>query len=262
LKPWIQVEKKGNAKIYICGKITTLTNGVNNAPGASWFQDKFLGGSPIILIQVTSGQIMKIKQYFYPIILTAFLLSPSAHADAWSAIAKFAGSLAGDVVKNYFRPSVNLSEVDILERRLDILEYKYKKFDVSKGKPYNYKEVGDLIVSLNSMTQALTARVGSLEGKYAALEQRVAALEKKQTQPHSTRTSQSVVPAVPASVSQGSGTAASNHGDNAGDVSPVVVSAGIDCATTTNAAELLNCYSPEIPAKDPELEVAYYSLTH
>lgn len=60
---------------------------------------------------------------------------------------------------------------------MDILEHRYKNYDVSKGNPYNYKEVGDLILSLNNMTLAVTQRVKNLEGKAANLEQRLAKLE-------------------------------------------------------------------------------------
>lgn len=206
---------------------------------------------------------MKLKQYFLPVTLLALSLSPTAHADAWNAIVHFAGGLAGDAVAGYFKPIVKYNDVDIIKKRMDILEHRYRNYDVSKGKPYNYKEVGDLIISLNSMTVAMTQRVGSLEGKVASLEQRIAKLEALQKRlvrkpvkaapSVPTETTSYYTPQKPASIKI------------AKAVKNPKVERVINCDTTQVVKELMNCYSPIKTKKelkqDKELKEAYQSLS-
>ncbi|MEE9351002.1 MAG: hypothetical protein V3U78_01980 [Thiotrichaceae bacterium] len=206
---------------------------------------------------------MKIRQLFLSIILTTAFFVPSAHADPWSAIAHFAGGLAGDVVKSYFKPKLKISEADILQKRIDILEHRYKKYDMSKGKPYNYKEIGDLIISLNNMTQAMNNRVDALDGKYTALEQRVAALEKQRslalkvqsaTAPKVTTPNNSYYVPAPSSTKVVTNNS-QPHAETSGNNEKVV-----DCSTTSVVQELMDCYSPQASAADLYLEKAYHSL--
>ena len=197
---------------------------------------------------------MAIKQKILSIVLITLFLSPTVHADAWGSIVHFAGGLAGDVVKVYFRPKLKFNEVDIIQKRMDILEHRYNKFDVSKGKPYNYKEVGELIASLNGMTQALTKRVGSLEGKMHDLELRIAKLETLQKQ--------AVVKPLPKPplATYYSPTLVSVSARRVKNTKVASAEKVINCATTTVVNELMNCYSPVASKKDTELEAAYHSL--
>ena len=219
---------------------------------------------------------MKLKQHFLSITLLTLLtliLSPTVHADAWNSIVHFAGGLAGDVVAGYFKPKIKYNDVDIIKKRMDILEHRYKNYDVSKGKPYNYKAVGDLILSLNNMTVAMTQRVGNLEGKVASLEQRIAKLEALQ---------KSMVnqPVKAPSVSRVTVKEYYKPQQAFHKPKPIKVAKAvskqkavstqkpervINCDTTQVVKELMNCYSPIATKKDlkqdRELTEAYQALS-
>lgn len=184
---------------------------------------------------------MTIRQFFLLFFLTSPLLSPSVHADPWGSIVHFAGSVAGDVVKGYFKPTLKLSEADVIKKRMDMLEYRYKQFNTSKGKPQDYKEVGELIISLKNMTIALTTRVGNIESELQHLEQRIAVLEAKHRQEvQHINTAPTSSYYTPPTVIKNT-VATTNKFINIENNTHT-----IDCSTTTIVEELMNCYSPII----------------
>jgi hypothetical protein len=201
---------------------------------------------------------MVIRHKILIVLFSLIFLSAPVYADPWNSIVHYAGRVAGDVVKGYFRPGIRFNEVDIIKKRMDILEYRYAKFDISGGKPNDYKEVGELIISLKNMTLALSTRVGNLEGKMQNLEQRIAVLEAKHRQVvhHKPAPQQSYY--TPPAVS----TAAPQTRND----KPLKTASNdtINCSTTTVVEELMNCYSPIAPIapeKDSELEAAYQALS-
>lgn len=212
---------------------------------------------------------MNFSRSIYTLVFCGLMISPAAQAEPWDSVARFAGGLAGDVVKNYFKPYLKRSDVDYLNKRIDVLEYKYQQYDISSGKPYNYKEVGDLIISLNNMTLALTGRVGNLEGKVASLEERIAALEKLQAKPVYVAKpvdSNHIAKHAEASTPSASDTTVAEV-DNSDyyqpDPLPEENPAAVDCETTTDVSNLFYCYSPEVSAKsgdEVDWEAVYQSL--